>query len=117
MHAAYNPTTATAFSRNNEPAAAADVARVYTWKRSIVGQQSPKPQQIAFDVGTLSYPYTAVLPIELLGLFAANVSQLKGRLQVIQERHLNLVFEVGAAQPIHFDIRAVLQAFPEWLVN
>ena len=58
--------------RSEAPAAAADVAGIYTWKRSIVRRQSHKPQQIGFDVCSIWNPHCAVLPIEVLGFFAAH---------------------------------------------
>ena len=65
--------------------------------------QTPKPFQIFFDGWAIFDPRAAVALGERLGLIAAHEGQLQWRLQIVQQRHLNVIL---SGDVIDLDARA-----------
>ena len=64
------------------------------------GRKTPKPEQILFDVDTLSYPDAVILPLELFGLSAANESQLQRNDEIVQEGEVEPTVNEIAVEPV-----------------
>src|SRR5471030_1567365 len=99
--------------RSETPAAAADVAGVLARKQS----EAPERKQILVDGWRVLNPRPVIPRGKTLRQIAADEGQLARCHHIHQQRHVDLVFKIGAAQPIHFDTGPILQPLQEWPVN
>src|SRR5476649_2296955 len=99
--------------RSETPAAAADVAGVLARKQS----EAPKRKQIFVDRWRVLDPRPVIRSRKTLRQITADEGQLARCHHIHQQRHVDLVFKIGPAQPIHFDTGPILQPLQEWPVN